>query len=342
MEFKAKDIAALLQGEVVGDGEVLINNVGKIQDAEPGMLAFYANPQYEQYVYTTDASALLVSLEFEPSREHKTTLIRVDDPYLRFTQIIEEYAKQYTFRKVGIEEPSYIGDGSSVGEGVYRGAFSYIGNNVQIGTNVKIYPQCFIGDNVKIGDNCLFYPGVKIYEGTIIGNDCVLQAGVVLGSDGFGYAPQKDGSYKPIPQMGGVVLENRVHIGANTTVDCATFQGDATRIGEGTKLDNLIQLGHNVTIGSNTVMAAGSAVAGSSSIGNNCVLAGQVGVVGHIKIADRTTIAAQSGVIRSTKEGSTILGSPGFDHKTYLRSYAVFRKLPELQERVQKLERKPE
>jgi len=340
MEFKAKDIAALLQGEVVGNGDVLINNIGKIQDATEGMLAFYANPQYEQYVYTTNASALLVGLDFQPAKKYKTTLIKVDNPYLRFTQIIEEYAKQYTFRKSGVEDPSFIGDGSKVGEGIYRGAFSYIGSNVTIGSNVKIYPHSYVGDNVRIGDNCILYPGVKVYEGTVLGRDCVLQAGVVLGSDGFGYAPQEDGSYKPIPQMGHVILEDRVHIGANTTVDCATFQGDATRIGEGTKLDNLIQLGHNVTVGKNTVMAAGSAVAGSSSIGDNCVLAGQVGVVGHIKIGNRTTVAAQSGVIRSVPEGSTLLGSPAFDHKDCLRSYAVFRRLPDLQGRVKDLENK--
>ena len=208
------------------------------------------------------------------------------------------------------------------------------------GGNVKIYPHCFIGDNVTIGDNCLFHPGVKVYEGTVIGNDCVLQAGVVLGSDGFGYAPQEDGTYKPIPQMGHVILEDRVHIGANTTIDCATFQGDATLIEEGVKLDNMIQIGHNVKIGSNTVMAAASAVAGSSTIGKNCVLAGQVGIVGHIHIGDKSTIAAQSGVTKTIPEGSTHLGSPSFDIKQYMKTYAVFKRLPDLHDRIRNLENK--
>ena len=238
-----------------------------------------------------------------------------------------------------MEEPSYISEDSTTGENIYRGAFSYIGANSHLGHNVKVYPHVFIGDNVSIGDNTIIYPGVKIYAHTKIGNHCTIHAGAVIGSDGFGFAPQQDGSYKTIPQIGNVVIEDHVSIGANTTIDCATL--GSTYIKQGVKLDNLIQIGHNVEIGKHTVIAAQSGVSGSSTIGDYCVIAGQVGIVGHIQIGHKSTIAAQSGVAKSYPgNNNVLLGSPAFDRKTYLRSYALFKNLSEMQERLKKLEEK--
>jgi UDP-3-O-[3-hydroxymyristoyl] glucosamine N-acyltransferase len=271
----------------------------------------------------------------------QTVLIIVDDPYSSFSSLLEEYHKRLSFQKTGVEDPCYISSDSTIGVNVYRGAFSYIGSNVKIGNNVKVYPHTFIGDNVVIGNDTILYSGVKIYADTRIGNNCVIHSGCVIGSDGFGFAPQPDGSYKTIPQLGNVIIEDNVAIGANTVIDCATLFGDSSIIRKGVKLDNLIQVAHNVEIGQNTVIAAQSGISGSTKIGENCLFAGQVGVAGHLVIANNTSVGAQAGIGKSiTKEGQRLIGSPVFDVKKYFRSYAVFKKLPDINQRLRDLERK--
>jgi len=340
MEFTISQIAAMLGGEVKGDGHGKINMLAKIQDAKPGQIAFLSNPKYENYIYTTQASAVIVSKEFTPRKEIKSALIVVADPYNSFTVLLEEYHKMMSFQKTGIEEPSFIGNKSVAGKNIYRGAFSYIGHNVKIGDNVKIYPHVFVGDNVVIGNNVILHPNVKLYADTKIGNNCVLHAGTVVGSDGFGFAPQQDGTYKSIPQMGNVLIEDDVVIGANTVIDCATMYGDSTIIRQGVKLDNLIQIAHNVEVGKNTVIAAQTGISGSSKIGEHCVIAGQVGIAGHLVIANNTSIGAQGGISKSIKEeGQKLIGYPVFDIKDYFRSYAVFKKLPDLHDRLRQLEK---
>ena len=339
MEFSVSQIAEIIEGEVIGNGDLAVNKLSKIQEAQSGAISFLSNPKYEQFIYTTKASAVIVDQAFEPKESLNLTLIKVEDPYTSFSALLEEYIKIQSLLKVGVEEPSFFGDGSTAGENIYRGAFSYVGKNVTIGDNVKIYPNAFIGDNVSIGNNTIIYSGAKIYADTIIGSHCVLQAGCVIGSDGFGFAPQADGTYKTIPQVGNVILEDFVDIGANTVIDCATM--DSTIIRKGVKLDNLIQIAHNVEIGNDTVIAAQSGVSGSSKIGSNCMIAGQVGVVGHIDIAPKTKIGAQSGISSSVREdGKTIMGSPAYDLKQYFKSYAAFKKLPELMKKMTELEQK--
>uniref|UniRef100_UPI00404B7DA3 UDP-3-O-(3-hydroxymyristoyl)glucosamine N-acyltransferase n=1 Tax=Fulvivirga sp. TaxID=1931237 RepID=UPI00404B7DA3 len=340
MEFTVSQIALLLGGEIQGDGDRKISMLAKIQEAKNGEISFLSNPKYEPYIYETKASAVIVNKDFKSKRDLSTTLIKVDDPYSSFTVLLEEYHKFISFQKSGIEEPCFIGNDCSVGEGVYRGAFSYIGHNVKIGTNVKIYPHTYIGDNVEIGDNTILNANVKLYAHTKIGSNCVFHSGVVIGSDGFGFAPQSDGTYKTIPQMGNVVIGNNVDIGANTVIDCATFHGDSTKVGDGVKLDNLVQIGHNVKIGINTVIAAQTGVSGSTEIGKNCIIGGQVGVGGHIKIADNTGVGAQSGVSKSTKSGMKLWGTPAMDVIKYQRSYALFKNLPDLNFRLKQLEEK--
>lgn len=338
IEFSIDYIANLLNGKVEGDGSIKINQLGKIEDAGAGAISFLSNPKYEASIYSTQASAVIVHKDFQPKKEISTTLIRVEDPYLAFTALLEEYHKLINFQKKGVEEPAYISDSAQVGEGIYRGAFSYIGANCKIGNHVKIYPNAYIGDNVQIGDHTIIHSGVKIYPGCVVGSHCVIHAGAVIGSDGFGFAPQADGTYKTIPQVGNVVIGHHVDIGANTTIDCATLE--STKIGNGVKLDNLIQIAHNVEIDENTVIAAQTGVSGSSKIGKNCVLAGQVGIVGHIKIGDQSKVGAQAGVGKSLKPGSIELGSPSFDRGKYLRVYASFKQLPDLVARIQELEKK--
>jgi len=331
----------MLGGSVQGNAQEKINMLAKIQDAKKGQIAFLSNPKYEQYIYTTNASAVIVKKDFVARKEIQTTLILVDDPYLSFTVLLEEYHKLMSFSKEGIEEPSYIGKGSVCGSRIYRGAFSYIGNNVKVGDNVKIYPHVFVGDNAVIGNNTILHPNVKVYADTKIGNNCVIHAGTVLGSDGFGFAPQPDGTYKTIPQLGNVIIEDHVTIGANTVIDCATLFGDSTIVRQGVKLDNLIQIAHNVEVGKNTVIAAQAGISGSTKIGEHCMIAGQVGIAGHLVIANNTSLGAQTGISKSiTKEDQKLLGYPGIDIKEYFRSYAVFKRLPELLQRLKELEDK--
>jgi UDP-3-O-[3-hydroxymyristoyl] glucosamine N-acyltransferase len=339
MEFTVEQIAAMLGGTIEGDGKGRITMLAKIQDARPGQIAFLSNPKYENFIYTTGATAVIVSKQFVPRKPVTTTLIRVDDPYISFTVLLEEYHKLISFQRSGIEEPCFIGSGSRAGKGIYRGAFSYIGNNVTLGNNVKVYPHVFVGDNVSIGDNVILHPNVKLYAGTRIGNNCVIHSGTVIGSDGFGFAPQADGSYKTIPQLGNVIIEDDVVIGANTVIDCATLFGDSTIIRKGVKLDNLIQIAHNVEIGKNTVIAAQAGISGSTKVGENNMIAGQVGIAGHLVIANNTHIGAQSGISKSIKEeGQRILGYPAFDIKEYFRAYTVFKKLPGISHRLKQLE----
>jgi UDP-3-O-[3-hydroxymyristoyl] glucosamine N-acyltransferase len=341
MEFTLDQIAGMLGGKVRGNGSQKINMLGKIQDAKEGQIAFLANPKYEQYIYTTKASAVIVQKDFQPKKEIQSSLVLVDDPYSSFTVLLEEYHKLISFQKSGIEQPSFVGEGTVAGKGIYRGAFSYIGNNVKIGDNAKIYPHVFVGDDVTIGNNVILHPNVKLYAGTCIGNNCVIHSGTVIGSDGFGFAPQDDGTYKTIPQLGNVIIEDNVTIGANTVIDCATLFGDSTIIRRGVKLDNLIQVAHNVEIGKNTVIAAQAGISGSSKLGENCIIGGQVGIAGHLVIANNTGLGAQSGISKSiVKEGEKLMGSPGFEMKDYYRSYAIFKKLPDLNHRLRELEKK--
>ncbi|MDO6389846.1 UDP-3-O-(3-hydroxymyristoyl)glucosamine N-acyltransferase [Pontibacter sp. BT731] len=339
MEFTIQQIADLLKGEVEGDNTVKVSTLAKIEEAQAGALAFLSNLKYEPYLYTTGASAVIVSDKLELKKPVSASLIRVSDPYSSFSTLLAYYQQAVLAAKVGVEEPCFIGSGSEIGEGHYRGAFSYIGNNCKIGQHVRIYPQVYIGDNVTIGDNTTIFAGVKLYANTVVGANCTLHAGVVLGSDGFGFAPQADGTYKNVPQIGNVVLEDDVNIGANTTIDCATM--GSTIIRKGTKIDNLVQVAHNVEVGQHTVIASQTGISGSTKIGNNCVIAGQVGIVGHISIADKTTIGAQSGVSKSVKESGTVIqGSPAFDYKQNLKAITVFRKLPELQRVLDELKEK--
>jgi UDP-3-O-[3-hydroxymyristoyl] glucosamine N-acyltransferase len=341
MEFTVSQIAGMLGGQVSGDGNQPIVMLAKIQDAKKGQIAFLSNPKYEQFIYTTQASAVIVKKDFQPKREITPALILVEDPYISFTTLLEEYHKLVSFQKTGVEQPSFIGNNTLLGKGIYRGAFSYIGNNVTIGDEVKVYPHVFIGDNVTIGDYTILHPNVKLYAGTKIGSHCVIHSGTVVGSDGFGFAPQADGTYKTIPQLGNVIIEDNVSIGANTVVDCATLFGDSTIIRKGVKLDNLIQIAHNVEIGKNTVVAAQAGISGSTKLGESNVIAGQVGVAGHLVIANNTSIGAQSGISKSIKEeGVKIIGYPAFELSGYFRSYALFKKLPLLNDRLRELEKK--
>lgn len=335
MEFKAKDIAALLKGVVEGDENVTVSDVSKIEEGHPNTLAFLANPKYEHYLYTTKASVVLVNQDFNPSAPVSATLIRVTSAYDAIAALLQIYENMRP-KPIGIEQPSYIGGGTVTGEGLYVGAFAYIGKDVKIGNNVKIYPQAYIGDGVSVGDNTIIYSGVKIYHGCKIGNSCILHAGTVIGADGFGFAPQGE-IYQKVPQIGNVVVEDDVEIGANTCIDRATM--GSTLIKKGVKLDNLIQLAHNVVIGENTVIAAQTGIAGTTKVGQNCVLGGQVGIVGHLNIGAGTQIAAQSGIAQDIPEKSVLRGSPAFDLPKYQKCYVVFRRLPELYGQIKDIEK---
>jgi UDP-3-O-[3-hydroxymyristoyl] glucosamine N-acyltransferase len=339
MEFTVKQIATLLSGQIEGDENLKVRQLAKIEEAQTGQISFLSNPKYEPYLYDTQATAVIVDKDFEPKKQFSTTLIRVENAYTAFTQLLEEYEKILKGHKQGIEQPSFVGSGTQLGQNIYLGAFAYVGSNTQIGQNVKIYPQAYVGDNVQIGDNTVIHPGVRIYNNTIIGKNCTIFANSVVGSDGFGFAPQPDGTYRTIPQLGNVIIEDNVSIGANVTIDCATM--GSTILRQGVKLDNLIQVAHNVEIGKNTVMAAQSGIAGSTKVGENCVVGGQVAIIGHITVADRTQIGGQAGVNRTVKEpGQALNGTPAMDMKDSLRSLAIFRKLPELDKKLKELERR--
>ncbi|WP_201984789.1 UDP-3-O-(3-hydroxymyristoyl)glucosamine N-acyltransferase [Hymenobacter rubidus] len=338
MEFTVQQIAEVLGGTVQGDASQGISSLAKIEEAQAGSLTFLSNAKYEPFLYTTGASAVIVGREQELREAVKPTLIRVENPYLAFSQLLEFYAQATRTGKRGVEQPSYFGASSEIGSGHYRGAFSYVGEGCKLGENVLIFPHAYIGDRVTIGAGSIIHAGAKIYSDTVIGQFCVVKAGAVVGTDGFGFAPQPDGSYKAIPQIGNVVLEDFVSIGANATIDCATL--GSTRVGRGSKIDNLVQLAHNVEIGQHTVIAAQTGIAGSAKIGDHCVLAGQVGMAGHVTLANKTTVTAQSGIGKNVKQEGTILqGSTAFDFKQNQRAQIVFRRLPELEQRVSELEK---
>jgi UDP-3-O-[3-hydroxymyristoyl] glucosamine N-acyltransferase len=337
MQFSAAQIAMLIGGRIEGDPNTSIASFGKIEEAVAGQLAFLANPKYEDYLYTTRASIIIINESQELKHTLEATLIRVPDAYLAFATLLSKYQEMITQQLSGIQQPVYIASTAKLHEQVFVGAFAYIGEHVVVGKNVKIFPNAYIGDNVKIGDNAILHPGVKIYHDCVVGKNVTIHAGSVIGSDGFGFAPQADGSYKKVPQIGNVVLQDNVEIGANVTIDRATM--GSTVIRSGAKLDNLIQIAHNVEVGNNTVIAAQAGVSGSTKIGNNVRIGGQAGIVGHITIADGSQINAQSGVSKSIKTTNTLVtGSPAHDYTSTLRSQAVFRNLPVLEKRITELE----
>lgn len=337
MKFTAQLIAGYLKGEIIGDPDVVVTTVAKIEEGHKGAISFLSNMNYEQYLYTTESSIVLINNDFVPSADVKATMIKVANAYEAFASLLNLYEESKP-KKTGISKAAVIEESARIGEDVYIGAMAYIGENVVLGRGVHIYPHAYIGDNTTVGDGSILYSGVKIYHECRLGENCIIHAGAVVGSDGFGFAPSSANDYKKIPQVGNVILEDNVEIGANTVVDRATM--GSTLIRKGVKLDNLVQVGHNVEIGENTVMAGQSGVAGSTKIGKNCMFGGQVGITGHIRIADGTKAAAQTGISGPIKNPDTVLyGSPAFEFKSFQKSYIVFRKLPDLKEKVDILTR---
>jgi|SRR5690348_69610 UDP-3-O-[3-hydroxymyristoyl] glucosamine N-acyltransferase len=337
MDFTARQIATLINGVIEGDPEVAVSSFGKIEEAMPGQLSFLANPKYEEFLYSTRASVIIINSSLELTEKIEATIIRVPDAYSAFAVILSTYEKIATASLSGIQQPACIADSATLGKDVFVGAFTYIGTNVKIGSNVKLFPQVFIGDNACVNDDTIIFPGVKIYHDCVVGKNVTIHAGAVIGSDGFGFAPQPDGSFKKIPQIGNVVIEDNVEIGANATIDRATI--GSTLIKSGAKLDNLIQIAHNVEVGNNTVIAAQAGISGSTKVGSNVMIGGQAGIVGHLQISDGSKINAQSGVTKSIKTPNTaVTGTPAFDYSLALRSQALNRNLPELEKRIKELE----
>lgn len=339
MEFTAHQIAMLVNGKVEGDGSVKVSKLAKIEEATPGSLTFLSHPKYVPYLKTTGASIIIISDGITDEKSDTAALITVKDSRQAFTILMEAYHKQQ-FAKTGIEEFAKVSPKAKVAKDVYVGSFSYIGENTTVAEGARIYPNVYIAENCTIGKNCIIYSGVKIYNDSVIGDNCTLHSGVVIGSDGFGFVPNDENNYRKMPQVGNVIIENNVEIGSNTTIDRATM--GSTVIHKGVKLDNLIQIGHNVEIGENTVIAAQSGVAGSTKIGRDCMIGGQVGIVGHLTIGNRVKIAAQSGIGSNLDDDSTVQGSPALDHFDYKKAYVIFRKLPELSQRIKELESKIE
>lgn len=335
LSFTAQQIADVLKGTVEGDPNVTVNNFSKIEEGKPGTLTFLANPKYTSYIYTTNASIVLVNNDFVPEKPVTATMVKVFNAYAALAVLLDMVEKSKP-QKTGIEPMSYIAESANLGNNVYVGAFAYIANNVIVGENVQIHPQVYIGDNVTIGNNVILYPGVKIYPGCRIGNNCIIHSGVVIGSDGFGFAPEGE-EYKKIPQMGIVIIEDDVEIGANSTIDRAVM--DATIIRKGVKLDNLIQIAHNVEVGANTVMAAQVGISGSTKIGEHCMIGGQVGLGGHITVGNNANIGAQSGIISNIKDDAKIIGSPAIPIKEFFRSSITFPKLPDMYRQLAQLEK---
>jgi UDP-3-O-[3-hydroxymyristoyl] glucosamine N-acyltransferase len=336
VKFTAQQIAGILDGDVVGNPNAEVSKLSKIEEGFEGSLTFLANPKYTPHIYSTKASITIVNKTFVPENALKTTLVKVDDAYLAFSKILEYY-NSIKLNKFGIEQPSFISESANYGDAVYIGAFSYISDHVKIGNNVKIFPNTYIGENVIIGDNTIIFSGAKIYSETIIGHTCVINSGVIIGSDGFGFAPNENGGYNKIPQTGNVIIEDYVDIGAVTTIDRATM--GSTIIREGAKLDNHIQIAHNVDIGKNTVIAAQSGVAGSTKIGSNCQIGGQVGIAGHVTIGNNVKIQAQSGIARNVKDNEVLQGSPALALADYNKSYVHFKNLPKIVRNINDLEK---
>ena len=337
MKFNAQQIAEILNGEIVGNADVEIKSLAKIEESEKGDLSFLANPKYLPHIYTSKASIIIVNKSFTPDKDINATLIKVEDAYTSFSQLLELY-NQMKFNKVGLSEKADVAASSTIGDDVFIGAFTSIAEGVILEKNVKIYPNCYIGENVTIKENTILFSGVKVYHDCIIGANNIIHSGVIIGSDGFGFAPNENTDYKKISQIGNVVIGNNVEIGANSTIDRATM--GSTIIGNGVKLDNLIQIAHNVEIGEHTVIAAQTGIAGSSKIGKNCMIGGQVAVSGHLSIADKVKIAGQSGVASSIKEvGATVQGPMAFNIKDFQRSYIIFKKLPEIYQTLNKIKK---
>ncbi|MBT3244229.1 MAG: UDP-3-O-(3-hydroxymyristoyl)glucosamine N-acyltransferase [Bacteroidetes bacterium] len=335
MKFTAQRIAEILGGTVHGDPNVEVSDISRIEDGKPGTLSFLANNKYLPHLFKTQASVVLVSENLTLTNSVSSTLIKVKDPYGALAKLLT--LVEQTPDRRGLEQPCYVSPEAKLGKDVYVGAFSYIGKNTVIGDNVLIFPNTYISENVSIGDETVIYSGAKIHHNSEIGSKCILHSGVVIGGDGFGFAPSVGSDYAKVPQVGNVILEDQVEIGSNSTIDRATI--GSTIIRKGVKLDNLIQIAHNVEIGEDTIIAAQTGVSGSTKIGRNCMIGGQVGIIGHIQIADKTRIAAQSGVGQSlTREGVAYQGSPCFEVMPYQRSYVLFRKLPELYDRIRHLE----
>lgn len=337
MKFTASQIAGILNGEVVGDPNAEVTTLSKIEEGKDGSLTFLSNPKYLNFIYSTKATITIVNHSFVAENEITTTLIKVEDAYQAFSKLLEYY-NEVKLMKSGIEQPSVISEGVNYGENLYLGSFSYIGKNVSIGNNVKIYPNTFIGDNVVIGDDCVFFAGVRVYSETIIGSKCQFHSGTIVGSDGFGFAPNQDGTFSKIPQIGNVIIEDNVNVGACTTIDRATM--GSTILRKGVKLDNQIQIAHNVEIGENTVIAAQTGIAGSTKIGKNCMIGGQVGFAGHLVIGDNVRIQAQSGIGKNIKEGEVLQGSPSFNYGDWNKSYVHFRNLPKIVTDIEEIKKK--
>ena len=337
MKFTANQIAGILNGEVIGNPDAEVYKLSKIEEGTEGSLTFLSNPKYLNYIYTTQATITIVNNTFIPESELSTTLIKVEDAYLSFSKLLEFYDQAKKANKIGIEQFSFISKTVKYGSNFYMGNFSYIEENVRLGNNVKIYPNCYIGENVTIGDNVIVFSGAKIYSETIIGSNCIIQSGAIIGADGFGFAPNPDGTFSKIPQIGNVILEDDVDIGANTMIDKATM--GSTIIRKGVKLDNLIQIGHNVEIGENTVIAAQTGIAGSTKIGKNCMIGGQVGIAGHLIIGNNVRIQAQSGVGRNISDNEILQGSPTFGYNDFSKSYVHFKNLPKIVTEIQELKK---
>ena len=338
MQFTAAQIAMMINGKVEGNADTAVASFGKIEEAQKGQLAFLANPKYEEYLYSTKASIIIINETQEIKQKIDATLIKVPDAYTAFATLLDKYQQIQRQQLTGIQQPVYIAATAKVGENVYIGAFAYLGENVVVADGAKIYPNAYLGNNVTIGENTIIHPGVKIYHDCIIGKNVILHAGCVIGSDGFGFAPQADGGFKKIPQIGNVIIEDNVEVGANTTIDRATI--GSTLIKAGAKLDNLLQIAHNVEVGNNTAIAALTGVSGSTKIGNNVIIGGQAGLAGHIQIADGTKINGKSGVSKSIKKPNTsVTGIPAIDYATSMRSQAIARNLPSLEKRVLELEK---
>jgi len=337
MQFSATQIAMIIGGKVEGNGDVAVASFGKIEEAQEGQLAFLANPKYEEHLYSTKASIIIINESQELKEPIAATLIKVPDAYTAFAVLLDKYQQLQQQQLTGIQQPVYIDATAKTGNNVFIGAFAYLGEKVIVADGAKIYPNVFLGDNVIIGENAVIHPGVKIYHDCIIGKNVVIHAGTVIGSDGFGFAPQADGTFKKIPQIGNVVIEDGVEIGANVTIDRATI--GSTLIKSGAKLDNLLQIAHNVEVGNNTVIAAQTGVSGSTKIGNNVMIGGQAGLAGHLNIGNGAKINAQSGVGKSIKAGQSVTGSPSYDYGTAIRSQAIARNLPDMEKRIQELEK---
>lgn len=325
MKFTATQIASILNGDIVGDKLITVDKLSKIEEGEDGSISFLSNSKYTNFIYDTKASIVIVNKDFKPEKSISATLIKVDDAYQAFTQLLSYY-NQVKVNKIGVEEPCFIDKSVVIDDTQYIGAFAYIGKNVKIGKHVKIFPQVYIGDNVSIGDNTILFSGSKVYSDSIIGEECVIHAAAIIGSDGFGFVPNGNGTYNKIPQTGNVIIGDNVEIGSACTIDRATL--GSTRIANGVKLDNQIQIAHNVEIGENTVIAAQSGIAGSTKVGKNCIIGGQVGIVGHLTIGDNVKVQAQSGIARNLKNGAVVQGSPSFNYSDWNKSYVHFKNLP--------------